>query len=252
MISNEPKNLRLKIYDIRRRPSYSAKLAFASENPNFDIKNVMVNDVAQICESNNNQLWPKPTTVETTTMRKIYTTTPSSTTTQRRFDNSKEVLATTESSVDDFSCGKIKKVDSFGNYVVLPSQPGKYPWTVSIYRYTNDEEESYYKCGGTIIDQTTILTSVNCLLEDGQLLKPIDLQIYVAPFSLSAKRPRHKIFNISKFVTHERYNFYLENNIAALKLTRALEFNQYVQPICLPTDDTYLRGMIGKVGLKLS
>lgn len=33
---------------------------------------------------------------------------------------------------------------------------------------------------------------------------------------------------------HEQFNFKLDNNLAALKLKRKLEFDEFIQPICIP------------------
>lgn len=159
---------------------------------------------------------------------------------------SSEVLTAKSPSIA--SCGDVKKIENFGNHVSLPSRPGQFPWTVAIYRFFNEDEESYYKCGGTIVDENTIVTSVNCLLEDGLLLKSSDLQVYASPFSLSAKRLKSKTFNIAEFVTHESYDFHLNNNVALVKLSHSIEFNDYIQPICLPHEDFVVADkLIGKV-----
>lgn len=239
----------------------------------------MINGDDQKCQSDDRQLWPtlqnvyssniddelavETTTLSTTTSSRPNRRTTRRGTTRKTFvttnDDSAELdimtfrtttamtRQTTKSPPTDSSCGVVKKIENLGSQVVLPSQPGKFPWTVSIYRYTNEEEESYYKCAGSIIAKSTILTTVNCLLEDGKLLKAVDLQVYVAPFSLSAKRLQSKIFNIAEIIAHESYNFHLENNIAALKLSREIEYNDFIQPICLPISDLTLRGKIGKV-----
>lgn len=239
----------------------------------------MINGADQKCESNKRQLWPSlqnvyasnaddELTVETTTLRTTTSSRPGRRTTRRATtekpfeptnDDSGELeimtFRTTTANARETirvpstgsSCGTVKKIETLGSQVVLPSQPGKFPWAVSIYRYTNEEEESYYKCAGSIIDKATILTTVNCLLEDGKLLKAVDLQVYVAPFSLSAKRPQSKIFSIAEIITHESYNFHLDNNIAALRLSREIVYNDFIQPICLPSSDVTLRGKIGKV-----
>lgn len=39
---------------------------------------------------------------------------------------------------------------------------------------------------------------------------------------------------IEKVVPHEGFNFNLDNNLAAIKLKRVIEFDDFVQPICLP------------------
>jgi hypothetical protein len=145
------------------------------------------------------------------------------------------------------SCGMIKKIDQFNNFLSLPSLPGQFPWTVSIYRYFNEEEESHYKCLGTIIDRSIVLTSATCLLEDGFLLKADDLQVHVSPFSLSAKKQKSKIYDVSELKMHEYFAFQVDHNIAVVKLKRSIEFNDYVQPICLPERDKLAIGKLGKV-----
>lgn len=82
------------------------------------------------------------------------------------------------------------------------------------------------------------MTSVNCLLEDGLLLSPTDFRVYVAPFQLSAGLENSRLYTLSDTITHEFYTFYLDSNIAALKLTKDIEFNDYVQPICLPENNS--------------
>lgn len=151
------------------------------------------------------------------------------------------------SPITDESCGIVKATLNVDNFFSLPTRPGQFPWTVAIYRYLHDEQESIYKCGGTIIDKFTILTSVNCLLEDGLMLKHSDLQVYVSPYSLSARQKDLNIYNIAELNAHELYNYHLENNIAALKLAREIEFSDYVQPICLPDANLVVNRKIGKV-----
>lgn len=199
----------------------------------------------QVCYQNGKQSWPSFIVLDesfeqsqesSTSKEYLTTTTPSSRSTTTWLPHP-----------DSNLCGIIKKIDSFGNYLALSSSPGEFPWTVSIYRYFNEDEESYYKCAGTIIDKRTILTSVNCLLDDGLLLKRDDLKVYASPFSLAAKMHRVNLYSIAKVITHFDYNFNLENNIAALKLSRDIEFNDYVQPICVPENDYSVLGKIGKV-----
>lgn len=236
-MSNEALKPKFKLFDVRLKNFYRGKFAFSSDNNEFQIKNVMINGEKQVCTMKNKQVWPfvedNVEIIEVTTIRNRVTTTFRS--------SNKEITS------PDNSCGQIKKMETFGNFLSLPSMPGQFPWSVSIYRYFDDEEESYYKCAGTIIDRSTVLTSVNCLLEDGLLLKGDDLQVHVSPFSLSAKKQKFKIYNIAEVITHEDFNFQLENNIAAVKLAKNINFNDYVQPICLPQRGYLSLGKLGKV-----
>lgn len=209
---------KFKVYDSRKANTYKGKFAFSSENEGFELNNITINGKSQVCLMDNQQVWPiEPQADET---------------------------------IDDSSCGIIKPT-TFANTFSLPSVPGQFPWVVAIYRFFNDDEESFYKCSGTIIDKGTVLTSVNCLLEDGNLLNPSDVQVYVAPYLLS-KVPKSRIFQVEKFHPHESFNFYLENNIAIMKLSKDIQFNDFIKPICLPTSENYdPKGKIGKVKIYL-
>lgn len=236
-----------KLYDLRSKPTYMGRFAFGSDNPNFKINNILINDEAQICYKNSKQVWPltsqqaESSGVEEITTRRMPTTTFRPTATPSTQINQSDRLPPRE------SCGTVRLIENIENYLSLPSIPGKLPWLVSIYRYFNDNEESYYKCAGTIINRNTVLTSVNCLLEDGLLLKPSDLRVIVATFALSTKMSKNKIYRIANLVPHEAYNYHLDNNIAAVKLAKEIEFNNFVQPICLPDPSYSVKGKIGKV-----
>lgn len=249
--NEDPKNPQFKLYDLRTKRTYKGKFAFSTENSSFDVKNIYIKDEKQICVNDKNvQTWPKmlapPHTTaqyddyfdERTTRRSQRTTTTRSTTERYRITTIGATVGTVE------SCGEIKVKESLS--VDLPTSPGQFPWVVAIYRYLEDAHESY-KCAGTIVDKRNIVTSVNCLLEDGLLLKPGDLRVYVSPFSLMAKIQNYKIFEIAEILTHEEFNTQLENNIAMVKLTRDIDFNNYVQPICLPRQTYTPKGKIGKV-----
>lgn len=176
---------------------------------------------------------------ETSTTEKYRTTTTRTTKVGKFTTTSSPISSLVE------SCGEIKKMDMYSSEM-LPAVPGQFPWAVAIYRNLDDGHDTY-KCAGTIIDKKKILTSVNCLLEDGLLLKPGDLRVYVSPFSLSTKIQNYKIFEIADILIHEEFNQQLENNIAVVKLNRDIEFGDYVQPICLPGQTYTAKGKIGKV-----
>ena len=198
---------------------------------------MLINEEDQSCQSKKRQVWPINSELFeiTSTMRTPLTTTLKSL-----------AVKTPKPETLGVSCGKIKKVQYFDNFLSLPSI-GAFPWMVVIYRFFGDEEEPYYKCAGTIINGLTILTSANCLLEDGLLLSADDFQVHVCPFSLSAKIQKIKLYYIAALSVHEYFNFQLEHNIAMMKLTKNIKFNDYVQPICLPERSDLSIGKLGKV-----
>ncbi|CRK95112.1 CLUMA_CG008590, isoform A, partial [Clunio marinus] len=219
-------NPKFRLYDI-----YQGRFAISSNNSKFDIRGIDVNNRNQFCMKNRKQIWPMESTsrevVESTTLV--------------------ENLTTEKPKI----CGLIKKLHNISNAVDLPSQPGEFPWTVSIFRYFNDIEESYYKCSGSIISTKTILTSINCLLEDGILLRNSEIQIYLAPFLLSSKKSKIEVYDVKEILIHELNSHQLQqgltNNIALIKIDGNIEFNDYVQPICLPEENFNIERKIGKL-----
>lgn len=191
---------------------------------NFEINSIFINGESQVCSKNNQQIWPQQsqTTSEETTM--IDTTT-------NIYPSSSSADSTNEESPSLDSCG-IQPVNQFSeNSFLFPSIPGQFPWVVAIYRY-NDDEESYYKCSGTIIDKRTILTSANCLLEDGLLLQTSDFIVHVSHYNLQSKPQKSRSFEVDEVIPHESFNMHLDNNIALLKLTNS-EYTVYLEFSCL-------------------
>lgn len=130
-------------------------------------------------------------------------------------------------------CGTVKKIGGFNNHFSLPSFPGQFPWTVAIYRYI-DPNQSHYKCAGTIVNTKTILTSANCLLENGFMLEASNLMVHVSPYALTDRAVKSNMFTIAELKPHDRFDFQLRNNIAVVKLYRDIQYNDFVQPICMP------------------
>ncbi|XP_075255824.1 trypsin-2-like [Convolutriloba macropyga] len=91
-------------------------------------------------------------------------------------------------------------------------------------------------CGGAVYDKYTVISAAHCFC-DSQNLN--DLKLFFADFDQrkeynqeNGQDPR-KVKSIKR---HPDYDKYLQNNdIAILKLTEELPFNDKIQPICMPT-----------------
>lgn len=58
-------------------------------------------------------------------------------------------------------------------------------------------------------------------------------------------------FQVEQILPHEQFNLKLDNNVAALKLKQSIEFDDFVQPVCLPDKNTSLNdGDMAKVNSK--
>ena len=102
--------------------------------------------------------------------------------------------------------------------------PSMIPWQVSLRFRTNVGEIHY--CGGTILDEKTILTAAHCATKIGEY-------VLAGHIGLNGK----SIF-IEKVLKnpYKPYNeVTLNNDIMILKLSKALTMGDNVKPACLPS-----------------
>ncbi|CAO1431465.1 unnamed protein product [Diamesa serratosioi] len=147
----------------------------------------------------------------------------------------------------DYTCGRQAARSNDLMKYGLHSNPGDYPWAVAIYQYCAEQNNDKYKCGGSIISTKHVLTSVNCLLDEGRLFLEHEVKVHVARYTLEAKSHYSRIYDIKKVLPHDKYNFHLKNNIAMLQTRLEIEFNDFVMPICLPSSESILNGALGKM-----
>ncbi|MEC7289916.1 MAG: serine protease [Pseudomonadota bacterium] len=102
---------------------------------------------------------------------------------------------------------------------------GQFPWIVSIgYSWPANAHGAHF-CGGSILDEYTILTAAHCVKKP----KARDLSVTAGQILLDTHSPR---IQVEKVVIHE--NFVVPeygSDIALLKLKSPLEFSETIQPM---------------------
>ncbi|XP_053210938.1 trypsin-1-like isoform X2 [Panonychus citri] len=105
---------------------------------------------------------------------------------------------------------------------------GEFPWNVAIFiREINGDV--VHECGGSIISDQYILTAAHCF----DNASPSNYLIGVGSNDLTSTI-KLKVDEIKLHPDYDKYQFY--NDIALIKLTDKLTFNETIRPICLPFD----------------
>jgi secreted trypsin-like serine protease len=114
------------------------------------------------------------------------------------------------------------------------SVPNSWPWMVSLRLRSSSNTLSQHFCGGTIIDQITVLTAAHCIYES-----PSRVVVVVGLHDLRSP-PSQNIYTIQTIYIHPNYdNTRFNNDIAVIKLARPITFSDKVSAVCLPqTNDS--------------
>jgi len=117
--------------------------------------------------------------------------------------------------------------------------PHSYPFTAAI------TLEGLCCCGGSILDETHIVTAAHCV--EGYNWFEVITGAH-NPFEMEDTQQR-QIVQVSAATVHESYNpFTIDNDIAILKLNPPLEFNDYVQPIKEAQMEPPVRDIVTAIG----
>lgn len=110
------------------------------------------------------------------------------------------------------------------------TNPGEFPWTVSV------KLNGQPICGGSLIDNSWILTAAHCVVG----YNPKNLTVRLGAYRIKDTTETQTIDStLSLFVVHKQYSMPrpFSNDIALLKMSTPVEFSDFIIPICLPSED---------------
>nr|XP_040234601.2 uncharacterized protein LOC120956885 isoform X2 [Anopheles coluzzii]XP_049465462.1 uncharacterized protein LOC120956885 isoform X1 [Anopheles coluzzii] len=152
--------------------------------------------------------------------------------------------------VNRLVCGRRKVKSVYLIHNGIDARPGHWPWHAVIYQRANGAEE--YKCGGSIIDEDTILTSGHCVMVGSRAISPEQLSIEVGRIRLHERTEYTQTHGVRQVIVHPGFNVRrFKHDIALIKLASNITMTPHVQPVCLWTMDNNQELIVGKNGTVL-
>jgi len=180
-------------------------------------------DFTLCCEDQNQPpiTTPRPTTPRPTTQQP---TTPQPTTQQ----STTQRPTTAAPQLDN--CGT-----NANNRIVggTESRQGDWPWAVVLGTKNTFSNRFSVQCGGTLLDQTTVLTAAHCFDQAGG---PNVVRLGDHDINTSSDGAQAVDVTIRRIIQHPGWDSNsLENDICILKLSQPIQYSRDIRRACLPT-----------------
>ncbi|XP_061446256.1 serine protease 27-like [Rhineura floridana] len=106
-----------------------------------------------------------------------------------------------------------------------PASDGSWPWQVSIW------ENQKHICGGSLLTEQWVVTAAHCVAND---INQYDVQL--GAYQLMNPSANLMIFRMQRVISHPDFdgNDGSSGDIALVELTSAVNFTDYILPVCLP------------------
>ncbi|EGI57901.1 Enteropeptidase, partial [Acromyrmex echinatior] len=127
----------------------------------------------------------------------------------------------------NFECGIRTQVASTARIVGgASSSVGNWPWQVALYKDGN------YQCGGALINERWVISAGHCFYHAQN-------NYWVARIGAtrrgSFRSPHEQLLRVDYISLHPDYvDHVFLNDIAVIRLERAVSFSDYIRPVCLP------------------
>jgi secreted trypsin-like serine protease len=113
-----------------------------------------------------------------------------------------------------------------------PAIPGSWPWQISLRR----DASKYHTCGGVIICRNLIMIAAHCVYNNQH--EPGIFRVDAGRYFKDEDTDGITKHNVEEIVVHERYSpFTIDSDIALLKISPYITYENHTQPVCLPDRD---------------
>ncbi|XP_062549584.1 venom protease-like [Armigeres subalbatus] len=111
---------------------------------------------------------------------------------------------------------------------------GEWPWHAAVFHVGDEGRSKEYKCGGTLINGSFILTTASCARygvdkPEGAII------VELGQNNLQESSAHAQAIPVIRSVVHDKYEYGRHKyDIAILQLKTSVKYSNYVQPACLP------------------
>jgi secreted trypsin-like serine protease len=119
------------------------------------------------------------------------------------------------------------------------AKPHSWPWQCRLFVGSRRTGRGSL-CGASVVDSRHVLTAAHCVVQDGKTVNADNVMVTCGDHyrNVNVKEAGEQVRLGTRVDVHRSYNIrQLDSDVAVVRLDSALTFNEYIQPVCLPSKD---------------
>lgn len=149
-------------------------------------------------------------------------------------------------------CGTPHVINNYVSLVVGGEtvKRGAWPWLVAV--YLNKAVGPSFNCGGNLVSAKTVVTAAHCFRTSERTYEASEVILFLGRYNiLNWMEAGVKAAQVEQIVIHSDYmskDSSYDADIAVVIMQKAVEFTEFIRPICLWEGSDSLNGVVGQYG----